>query len=284
MEHKSIIIAVFISAIISSVCTATILNLNTSSTEITSKTIETTLRQLKADLTQETQARLDLQNDIDALTNQRSTQKSHDIRLEATIELNEQTQEEQSPESSLQNSLEQTREQSRKQRRAERLARQQPEYKIQRLTSAGFAQEEASRIIQLESEESLKRLQAQYDFRRQRSNTERQRLANINSLRTELGDQNYERYLNANGWSTSAQIGSVIGNSPGENAGLRAGDKIISYAGERVFNLNEVNNLTIQGDIGESVLIEVDRSGESVQLTIPRGPIGINSGRRGFRR
>jgi S1-C subfamily serine protease len=168
----------------------------------------------------------------------------------------------------------------REQARAERLARRQPQYRVQQLVSAGFAQEEAARIVQIESEEALRQLQAQYDSRRQQAESNANNASNANALRAELGDQNYERYLEANGWPTSARIGAVIGGSPGQNAGLRSGDNITSYAGERVFNLRDVNNLTIQGSIGESVLIEVERNGESVQLTIPRGPIGINGRRR----
>ncbi|MBL4671144.1 MAG: PDZ domain-containing protein, partial [Arenicella sp.] len=182
-----------------------------------------------------------------------------------------------------QDSLAQSRQQRLEQRRADRLASQQPDYRRQQLINAGFAQEEAARIVQIESEESPRQLQAQYDRRREYAASTGSQLSDVNPIRAELGEQNYQRYLEANGLPTSASIGSVIGGSPGESAGLRAGDNVVSYAGERVFNLNDINNLTIQGQVGESVLIEVDRNGESVQLTIPRGPIGINSGRR-FRR
>lgn len=173
----------------------------------------------------------------------------------------------------------------REQRRAERLARQQPDYRANQLVEAGFAREEAARIVQIESQESLRQLQQQYELRRARSEQNSSSNANLNPIRAELGDDNYERYLEANGWPTAARIGSVIGGSPGEDAGLRAGDQITSYAGQRVFNLNEINNLTVQGTVGESVLVEVERDGSSVQLTIPRGPIGISSAGRGrFRR
>jgi len=49
----------------------------------------------------------------------------------------------------------------------------------------------------------------------------------------------------------------------------------VRYAGERVFNVRDLNNLTVQGTAGESVLIEVERNGSPLQLTIPRGPVGI---------
>lgn len=150
--------------------------------------------------------------------------------------------------------------------------------------SAGFAQEQADRIIQLESQESLRQLQAQYGARRQRAAASGEDISNINPLRAELGDDNYERYLKASNRPTSAQIGSIISGPPSEIAGLLPGDNITSYAGECVFNFNEINNLTIQGEIGESMLIEVECDDDPVQLTIPRDPIGINgSGRGRFR-
>ena len=73
---------------------------------------------------------------------------------------------------------------------------------------------------------------------------------------------------------------AILSSSPAENSGLKAGDRIIGYAGERVFNVRDLNKLTVQGEAGESVLLEIERDGEPIQLTIPRGPIGINSDRR----
>ncbi len=172
----------------------------------------------------------------------------------------------------------------RERRREQRIAQLQPTYRAQQFVKAGFAEEEAARIVQLEARESLRQLNAQYQARRQQLEGQDSSLASTNPIRAELGDENYERYLEANGWPTKASVGSVIGGSPGENAGLRAGDNIVSYAGERVFNLGDVNLLTAQGRVGQNVLIEVEREGETLQLSIPRGPIGVNSGRRGFRR
>jgi len=81
---------------------------------------------------------------------------------------------------------------------------------------------------------------------------------------------------------TSVGVASVLQNSPGASAGLRAGDRITSYGGERVFNIRDLNGLTVVGNEGESVLIEAHRNGETVQITIPRGPIGITGGRGRF--
>ena len=62
-----------------------------------------------------------------------------------------------------------------------------------------------------------------------------------------------------------------------------AGDVILSYDGERVFTFNEVRARSYRGSVGETVLVEVRRiDGTIDQLTIPRGPLGVSSG-RGFR-
>jgi len=164
----------------------------------------------------------------------------------------------------------------------------QLEIRKQRLISSGFAEEEANWIFEKESEVSLESLNDQYQARRQALLNQTEGGANnqttADRLRTKLGDQVYERYLEANGWPTSVAVGSVMPNSPGQNAGLQAGDSIVAYNGERVFSVRELNNLTVQGDPGESILIEVERDGNPVQLTIPRGPIGVTANRRNFSR
>lgn len=277
MEHKNTIIAIAISAIVSSLCTVAALNLGTNSKlnqNSDLSVISAQIEQLKNDLARETQARVLLAQQ--AFNPQRSNANSIVEAAKNPIDDPETAQ-------ALQDTVDsaEAAQRFRERRRSEQLARQQPDYRTQQLVSAGFAQEEAARIVQIESEESLRQLQAQYDSRRERAALDGNTVANQNPIRAELGDQNYQRYLEANGFPTSARVGSIIGGSPAEGAGLRAGDSVVSYAGERVFSLRDINNLTIQGNVGESVLIEVERAGESVQLTIPRGPIGISGGRRG---
>ncbi len=289
MENRTLFIAIAVSAIVSSICTAAVMNLSSNSSHTTQSNdlslVQSQVKRLENNLSIETQARISLQQQL-ANINSNNIGPAYSNATEQII-----SEEERSPdlqidgEQAQQDAQRDAIQRFREERRAERLARQQPGYRQQQLVSAGFAQEEAARIVQIESEESLRELQAQYDFRRQRAEQDRARFSNNNPIREELGEQNYERYLEANGLPTTARVGSVIGGSPGENAGLRAGDEVISYAGERVFNLREVNNLTVQGEVGESVLIEVERDGEPLQLTIPRGPIGISSsGRRRFNR
>jgi hypothetical protein len=45
-----------------------------------------------------------------------------------------------------------------------------------------------------------------------------------------------------------------------------------------VFDVRELNDLTLQGTPGQPVTLEVQRDQQTVQLVIPRGPIGIGGG------
>jgi C-terminal processing protease CtpA/Prc len=283
MENKHTFIAIAVSAILSSACTAASLKLmladkNTKAND----SIASQITRLESALAAETLARVSLQQEINKMASNSEREfgnRGQNLTLKAEVkpvsappqQINQEPQRE-------------ARRLSREQFRLERLARQQPEYRIEQLVLAGFAQEEAARIVQIEAEASLRQLQSQYNARRERASQSESQTNNVNPIRAELGDLNYQRYLEANGLATSARISSVIGGSPGDNVGLRAGDNILSYAGERVFNLNEINNLTVQGQLGENVLIELERDNELLQLTIPRGPIGISSGGGRFRR
>ena len=94
----------------------------------------------------------------------------------------------------------------------------------------------------------------------------------------ELGDADYEKYLEAQGRPTKVGVFNVLPSSPAAKAGMQTGDQIVSYAGQRVFNMADLTDLTLQGTPGQSVTLEVQRNQQTVQLVIPRGPIGIGGG------
>ena len=102
------------------------------------------------------------------------------------------------------------------------------------------------------------------------------------TLREELGDADYERYLEASGRATRVSVSSVIESSPAQAAGLRPGDEIINYDGQRVFSMTDLNRQTMGGEPGETVVVDVMRDGNLVQVAMPRGPLGITGGRRRF--
>ncbi len=152
----------------------------------------------------------------------------------------------------------------------------------ERLVGAGFTESEAQWILHRESELQMEALQTRYDARRAGESVDYfgSRANYGSALRQELGDAGYERYLEANGRPTQVAISSVFEGSPALAAGLQPGDQIMSYDGRRVFSMDEITALTMQGQAGENVVVDISRDGTLMQLAIPRGPLGVTGGRR----
>jgi C-terminal processing protease CtpA/Prc len=153
---------------------------------------------------------------------------------------------------------------------------------VEQLVAGGFAPDRAEWINRRTQELRMAALQAQYDATREgRSLEPGAALGGERTLRTELGDAEYERYLTALDRPTSVPVRDVLASSPAERSGLKPGDQVVAYGGQRVFDMRDLNALTLEGTPGESVVVEVRRDGQNVQLVMPRGPIGILGG--GFR-
>lgn len=153
---------------------------------------------------------------------------------------------------------------------------------LARLVNAGFTQTEAEWVLRRESELQMQALRERYEAERRGEAPDyfSGRDAAGDVLRTELGDEAYERYLEANRRSISVTVGSVLESSPAQAAGLVAGDEIVSYNGRRVFDLSDLTTLTKEGEPGQSVVVDILRGGQPMQVVIPRGPLGITGGRR----
>lgn len=149
------------------------------------------------------------------------------------------------------------------------------------LIEAGFAPNRADWIVQRESELQMDAMQAMFEARQSGERPDRSRLDPDQALRAELGDTEYEQYLEANGRSTSVAVGSVLESSPGQRAGLQSGDQIVSYNGQRVFSYGELSDQTMSATPGQSVVVDIVRDGIPMQVVIDAGPIGISN--RGFR-
>ena len=96
------------------------------------------------------------------------------------------------------------------------------------------------------------------------------------NLREELGDEAYDRYLYEQGGGNRVGVASVMSGSVAEQAGLQSGDVIVSYAGERVFRLRDLQSATRAGSYGEPVQLSVRRDGEVVAVEVVRGPLGVS--------
>ena len=161
-----------------------------------------------------------------------------------------------------------------------------PEGRRTALEKQGFAPDRAEWIIQREAQLQVQAMQARFDARRSGEPFDPFDIG-LNpdlSLRAELGDIEYEQYLTANGRPTAVQVGNVIESSPGQVAGIRPGDQITGYDGQRVFNTMELTRQTMQGEPGDSVYVDIVRDGLPMQIVLPRGPIGVSTGRFSRRR
>lgn len=170
----------------------------------------------------------------------------------------------------------------RESRRAANRRRYSTEGRIERLVEAGFEPARAEWIVQRESELQMIALQTRYDAERNGEEVDYfgSRNAASQQLRDELGDVDYEQYLAANGRPTSVAISTVMESSPAQSAGLRVGDEIVRYGGERIFSMSDLSRVTMEGDPGVSIVLDIVRDGTPMQVVLPRGPVGITAGRR----
>lgn len=150
---------------------------------------------------------------------------------------------------------------------------------LDRLVAAGFSPDRAEWVERRTEELRMDALSARYEAAVQGRALEPGELPNTDAvLRTELGEADYERYLSALNRPTSVGVGRVLASSPAERAGLLPGDQILSYGGQRVFSVSDLNALTLQGTPGQTVAVDVLRDGQNIQLYLPRGPVGIEGG------
>ena len=146
-----------------------------------------------------------------------------------------------------------------------------------RLVKAGFAPDRAEWIVQRESALQMDSMQAMFEARQSGERPDRSRLDPERVLRSELGDSEYEQYLEANGRSTSVAVGTVLESSPGQRAGLQAGDEIVGYDGQRVFSYGELSERTMSALPGQSVVVDIVRDGVPMQVVVDAGPSGISN-------
>jgi hypothetical protein len=109
-------------------------------------------------------------------------------------------------------------------------------------------------------------------FRREASNLRNSQ----DSMRAELSDTDYDKFLFATGQPNRVGVASVLATSPARKAGLQSGDTLLSYDGEQLFNIRQLIDVSARGDAGQTVVLEVLRDGQKTAVYIPRGPLGFN--------
>lgn len=95
------------------------------------------------------------------------------------------------------------------------------------------------------------------------------------SVRDEIGDAAYDRYLFAEGRTNRVRVDDVLSESPAAAVGLQPGDYILSYADARLFDPGDLVAETRSGTAGDTVRLQVSRAGQRFEVEVPRGPLGL---------
>ena len=149
------------------------------------------------------------------------------------------------------------------------------------LINRGFTPEEITHLKQKQDQLQLKRLYLRDQATREgwidsdRYRDEIRKLNQTSTLRQELGDTRYDLYLYATEQYNRLVVEEVMSGSAAESSGIQPGDHIMRYDNQRIFSWSEIREATLAGQSDEIVTLEVNREGESYQLAIPRGPLGV---------
>lgn len=151
---------------------------------------------------------------------------------------------------------------------------------LDQLALHGFSAYESARVREIElaalAEYDELRLQNHASVQQELSQLMRNTMALV---RTEVGDFAYEAYLRSKGLATSVEVKSVANNSQGKLFGLKVGDQIERYNGERVYDVLDLNRLVFGGSTPSSKNIELvfSREGTQIRRQIKAGAIGIHA-------
>jgi C-terminal processing protease CtpA/Prc len=153
------------------------------------------------------------------------------------------------------------------------------------LVKAGLSEDMAADIVRRRNDIELRKLELQDRASREgylgTTRYSRELTAVVEeqiTLREELGDAAYDQYLYANGMPNRVKINSVMLGSTAEEAGVKDGDLVLTYADQRVFEWTELKNATSEGELGEYVNMDISRDGQPMSLWVPRGPLGVRLG------
>lgn len=148
------------------------------------------------------------------------------------------------------------------------------------LLAAGVSADQASQLLRRIGQQNYRRLELQNLIRRypdqaQYRNELRELNQNSISLRSELDDASYDKYLYHSGQNNRVEVSSVMAGSPAESAGFSAGDIILSYDNKKILSWTDIRQATLDGDINSYTNVDVLRNGERITLTVPRGTLGV---------
>jgi len=150
------------------------------------------------------------------------------------------------------------------------------------LITAGINPDEADDILRRIGQQNFRRLELQNLIQRSNPTQRRQyskELRELNknkiSLRSEMGDENFDQYLYASDQNNRVKVRSVMTGSPAESSGFEPEDIILSYDNKKILSWPDIRAATIEGEIGSFISVEILRDGEQISLTVPRGTLGV---------
>jgi len=156
---------------------------------------------------------------------------------------------------------------------------------VDNLVEAGLPPDRASYLTQRREALQFEALEARYQATQNGASAGEVADINVDSmLRAEIGDADYEKYLEGTGRPTTVRVNQVLQNSPAQVVGLLPGDEIVAYDGQRVFDIGELNALTNASKPGQTVAVQIERDGQPIQVFVESGPIGVSGGGRSTRR
>jgi hypothetical protein len=147
------------------------------------------------------------------------------------------------------------------------------------LVESGVRSDEASRLREYFEEIELERLylldQAKREgwFGSPRFRQTNQEL--VARMIEDLGEDGYDRLLYGSGQHNRVKVVDVLKDSPASHAGLRQGDYIVRYAGERIYQGRTLTDATASGAPGASTAVDIERGNEELRVYVPRGPLGV---------
>lgn len=149
------------------------------------------------------------------------------------------------------------------------------------LLAAGVSADIARELLRRISQQTYRRLELQNLIRRypDQAAQYRDELRELNqnsiSLRSELDETSYDKYLYHSGQNNRVEVSSVMAGSPAESAGFSTGDIILSYDNKKILSWTDIRQETLAGDIDSYTNVDVLRDGERITLTVPRGTLGV---------
>ena len=101
-------------------------------------------------------------------------------------------------------------------------------------------------------------------------------LANLDQeLRQDLSDEDFDRYLFALGKPNQLLAGEVLEGSTARDAGLRRGDRILRYDGVRVFTPGDLLLASASHGQDDQIPVEIFQDGGRQTVYVKGGPLGV---------